>query len=422
MSADKENNSNPTAKRRANRASKRKQWSDESMIGAMQAIVDGLSITGAAREYGVPRTTLQDRILGKVVHGKKPGPKRYLNEAEEKKLSEFLVETAAVGYGKSRAEIMAIAEKTIKKKAEKTTDTTKNKGGLRKDKITNGWFDSFMKRHPYLSLRKGDATGVDRMDAITPAAINHYFDLLKEVLDEYKLMNCPGQIYNVDETGLAYEHRPQKLVTLKGQQKVRCRTANNKSQITVVACVNAIGQAIPPYVIYDAKTLNPGWMQGGVPGTAYTRSPSGWIDTELFHLWMKDHFLQYAVSRRPLLLILDGHSTHYQPATVQYAKDNGVVMLCLPPHSSHVSQPLDVSVFSPLKKHWNDAIHKFLSQNPGRVVTKYSFSPLLKEAWDKTMTAKNICSGFRCSGIYPFIRDKVQPTVLNNQQDKIDSK
>ena len=116
MSVECQNNSNPIANRKANRASKRKQWSDESIIGAMQVIADGLSITAAAREYGVPRTTLQDRVLGKVPHGKKPGPKRYLNELEEKKLSEFLVETAAVGYGKSRAEIMAIAERLLRRK------------------------------------------------------------------------------------------------------------------------------------------------------------------------------------------------------------------------------------------------------------------------------------------------------------------
>ena len=112
---------------------------------------------------------------------------------------------------------MAIAEKAIKKKAEAemtpiTEDTTKYKGGLRKDKITHGWFDSFTKRHPCLSLCKGDATAIDRMDAVTPVAINHHFDLLKEVLAKYKLMQSPGQIYNVDETGLAFEHRLQKVV------------------------------------------------------------------------------------------------------------------------------------------------------------------------------------------------------------------
>ena len=47
----------------------------------------------------------------------------------------------------------------------------------------------------------------------------------------------------------------------------------------------------PSTSTYDAKTLNPGWMQGGVGGPKYTRSPNGWIDTELFHIWIKDHFL-----------------------------------------------------------------------------------------------------------------------------------
>ena len=137
---------------RKSQQSNRRQWSEESMIGAMKAVAEGTSITGAAREHGVPRTTLQDRILGKVTHGTKPGPKRYLNEVEEKKLLEFLVETAVLGYGRSRGEIIAIVE-----------GTTKKKGTLRKNKISHGWFDSFMKRLPYLSLRKGDATGHDRM-------------------------------------------------------------------------------------------------------------------------------------------------------------------------------------------------------------------------------------------------------------------
>ena len=44
---------------------------------------------------------------------------------------------------------------------------------------------------------------------------------------------------------------------------MKSRTSGNKAQTTVVACVNAIGQAIPPYVIYNAKTLNPEWMKHG---------------------------------------------------------------------------------------------------------------------------------------------------------------
>ena len=84
-------------------------------------------------------------------------------------------------------------------------------------------------------------------------------------------------------------------------------------------CVNAIGQAIPPYVLYNAETLNPEWIKDGPPGTKYAHSENGWIDTNSFEHWFDNHFLIHAVSSRPLLLILDGHS--YQPHTCQEAKN-----------------------------------------------------------------------------------------------------
>ena len=197
-------------------------------------------------------------------------------------------------------------------------------------------------------MHKGDAAANVQLDAIMPEAVKHYFDLLNKTLQENNLKESPAQIYNVDETGVEFEYRPKNVLTLKGQKKIKCRTSGNKKQTTVVACINAIGQAIPPFVIYDAKTLNPMWMKEGVPGTAYTRSPKGWIDTELFKTWLEDHFLKYAVPGRPLLLIVDSHKTHYELPTVEFAKENDVIMLCLPPHSTHASQPLDTCVFNPL--------------------------------------------------------------------------
>lgn len=71
---------------------------------------------------------------------------------QKRKLSKFLVETAALEYGRSRGEIMTFA-----------VSTTKKKGTLRKNKISHGLFDSFMKRQPYLSLQKGNATVHDRI-------------------------------------------------------------------------------------------------------------------------------------------------------------------------------------------------------------------------------------------------------------------
>ena len=82
---------------------------------------------------------------------------------------------------------------------------------------------------------------------------------------------------------------------------------------------------------------------------SYGCSDSGWITTKLFKSWLCDHFLKHAVSDRPLLLLLDGHSTHYQLEVIRYARQQKVLMLCLPPHTTHKFQPLDCTVFSPFK-------------------------------------------------------------------------
>jgi len=79
---------------------KRKQWTEESMVAAVQAYKDGQGVTAAARLHGVPRSTLYDRVTGHVTHGRKPGPNPYLTKAEETELSKFLVVTSKAGYRK----------------------------------------------------------------------------------------------------------------------------------------------------------------------------------------------------------------------------------------------------------------------------------------------------------------------------------
>jgi hypothetical protein len=74
-------------------------------------------------------------------------------------------------------------------------------------------------------------------------------------------------------------------------------------------------------VIFDAQKLNPAWTQEEFPRTKYGLSSNGWINTKLFEAWLSEHFPECAVSTRPLLLLLDGHSTHYQPEVLRVAKE-----------------------------------------------------------------------------------------------------
>uniref|UniRef100_A0A1X7VK64 DDE-1 domain-containing protein n=1 Tax=Amphimedon queenslandica TaxID=400682 RepID=A0A1X7VK64_AMPQE len=89
---------------------------------------------------------------------------------------------------------------------------------------------------------------------------------------------------------------------------------------------------------------------------------------------------------RPLLLILDGHSSHFNPATLKRAAEEKVILFCLPPNTTHKTQPLDKGCVAPLKRYWREECHTYLSANKRKVITHFQFSELFSKAWKKGMT------------------------------------
>ncbi len=94
---------------RSTETAKEKKWSDDQMVGAIQAVInDGLSMNQAADNYQVPRSTLKDRLSGRVTHGVNPGPKPYLTKDEEQGLADYLI-SAANTLGMERLVEMSFA-------------------------------------------------------------------------------------------------------------------------------------------------------------------------------------------------------------------------------------------------------------------------------------------------------------------------
>ena len=115
--------------------------------------------------------------------------------------------------------------------------------------------------------------------------------------------------------------------------------------------------------------MHPDTIAGEVRGTLHAFSSSGWIDHELFDIWFNNQFLKYTPAVRPLPLLMDEHTTHYCPETICHK----VVLFTLPPNTTHLSQPLDKGCFAPWKRKWKEECHRFMIENPGKVV---SCSPL----------------------------------------------
>ena len=382
-----------------------KQWTELQMKGAVDAVVtSNLSVRRAAMQYNVPKSTLGDRVSGRVQPGSVSGPAKYLTLSEEDELSRFLSRCCQIGYARSKLEVLALVQRILDSKGMKVT-------------ISHGWWDSFRKRHPEFVLRVAAPVSQARSKATDPDVFSRYFDLLEETMKENKLDGKPGQIFNMDESAMPLDPKSPKLVFEKGYHGASCVTTGDKAQITIVACVSAAGFSLPPMVIWDHQSLSPELTIGEVPGTIYGLSKKGWIDYELFDVWFNNHFLRHVPTVRPILLMLDGHSSHYCPDTIRLAAKHQVILFALPPNTTHISQPLDKGCFSSLKESWKQVCHDFLTSNPGKVVTRYQFSQLFNKAWMQSMNISNITSGFKVTGIYPTDRQallKLIPAAVSH--------
>ena len=137
-------------------------------------------------------------------------------------------------------------------------------------------------------------------------------------------------------------------------------------------------------------------------------SDNGWTNNELGVAWIK-HFDAHTKTRvvgTRRLLILDGHESHHSLEFQEFCKENNIYTLCMPPHSSHLLQPLNVGCFSPLKRAYSREVESLIRHHINHI-TKLEFLPAFKVAFDRSFTPANICSAFRGAGIVPLQPDTV---------------
>ena len=104
--------------------------------------------------------------------------------------------------------------------------------------------------------------------------------------------------------------------------------------------------------------------------------------------------------------MLDGHESHYLTDFELYTKENNIITLCMPAHSSHRLQPLDVGCFRALKRSYGGEIEKLMRGGITHI-SKEDFLPAFRKAFRTTFTESNIRGGFRGSGLVPYDPDYV---------------
>jgi hypothetical protein len=148
-------------------------------------------------------------------------------------------------------------------------------------------------------------------------------------------------------------------------------------------------------VILSGKLHQASWYRDLPNDWVVAVSDNGWTTDELGVEWVK-HFNRHTAScTRGVyrLLILDGHSSHATLEFDQYCTANNIITLCMPPHTSHLLQPLDVGCFAPLKRAYGHEIQELARQGVYHV-DKVDFLTIYTQIRPTVLTQQNIQAGF----------------------------
>lgn len=380
------------------RVGNRRPYSSDQLHEAVKLIRSGqITIKGCAKRYNIPRETLRDHLKGRrgVLGSMNGGGGRgtALAPEVENQLAECLRTMSKNGFGLNKTEVLDLVAEHVRTNR-LTTPFKNNRPG-------QDWWLSFKTRHN-LSLKKPEALEHSRkVQGGDPFVINEFYDRLESAIRDLNLSSKPQLIYNCDETSFCHDPTKTKVVASVGKACHRYTAASGRENTSVLACVNAAGEKMPPLIIYKGKNLWDKWVPktGAFKNTAYTSTPKGWMTADVFYKWFQEQFLVFVGDSRPVILIFDGHTSHITPQLMSLALENNINIQKLPAHTSHILQPLDVSCFRALKVKWDKNLSTWQRMHVGQRPSKENFAKLLGSTWE-ALTFENIKSGFKKTGIH----------------------
>ena len=221
-------------------------------------------------------------------------------------------------------------------------------------------------------------------------------------------------IYNINEKGflIGFIAAMKRIMSREAYEKGRVRHATqdgSREFISLLACICADGTALPPALIYqgDSHDLQDTWFDDLEEGDSayFGTSTNGWSSDAFGLRWLHQVFERHTRAKagnRRRLLIVDGHSSHVNIRFLNYCDAHRILVLILPPHSTHRLQPLDVGLFQPLATAYSKHLNNITSKSLGMVsMSKRMFWRIFKAAWKDSFTPKNIMSAFEKPGIWP---------------------
>ncbi|XP_044762023.1 uncharacterized protein LOC123319221 [Coccinella septempunctata] len=381
---------------------------EQAMSKAVNEVLKNkLSLRKSAAKYEVNAQTLQSRIKKlretkdlsskNRVFESKFASQQVFTKTEEDLLNKYILSCSKMHYGLSCSQVKKLAYEFAE------ANNIKYPASWNNNKMAGtDWLASFRKRHKNLSLRKPENTSAARSFGFNKTAVNDFFQNLENVYRKHNF--TADRIFNYDESGISTVLSTPKIFADKSQKQVgQIVSAERGELVTFGGIISASGNTIPPLFIFPRVHYKDHFLEGAPEGSLGVATRSGWINSSIFVDVLK-HIQKHTLSSKenPILLLCDNHESHISIEAINYCRDNGIVCLSFPPHTTHRLQPLDVGVFGPLKSKLKTAFNDWHVSNPGKTLNIYNIPKLTKIPYLESFNGRNITSAYEKTGIWPF--------------------
>jgi hypothetical protein len=202
-------------------------------------------------------------------------------------------------------------------------------------KASDGWLTGFKERHNIKEYVKHGEAG-----SAPISELPSYREQIKNITSQYQL----SDIFNADETGLFWQLEPSRVLStgpVTGRKK-------SKERITVMLTCNADGtEKLKPLLIH--KYQNPKAIRNIDKNTLkvkYYWNIKAWMQTSIFHDYLKDLNNEMKKKNRTILLLLDNAPTHSVSESINLTN---VKVHFLPPNTTAFLQPCDAGIINSFK-------------------------------------------------------------------------
>ncbi|XP_074028700.1 uncharacterized protein [Leptinotarsa decemlineata] len=286
-------------------------WTSEDLLRGARLVANGMGIRKAALQCNIPYQIFQRRLKkGNLQYSAQLGRRPRFTIEQEKEMAAHLIKLSNMFYGLSRWQFCHLAYRCAENlKMKHRFNTQKQLAG-------RDWLEGFLKRNPTISVRKPEATSINRIKGFNKTEVTRFFGNLEAVMTKYKFqksniyiiwMRPAKQRFKNRETFQQKRAKKNRFSNWLGTWQKNYR--NLRHECCWIICAT--------FLFVSKKTFSTLLAKGGPADAEYQVSFNGWTNDEMFLLWLK-HFGKFAKPSQdqPVLLVLDNHSSHSIVGTI----------------------------------------------------------------------------------------------------------